>query len=165
MLWYLHIPQFSFVLGFYVSIVVTRWWQQFMQIPWPDKAVLLISGYVRGDDERGRIIRRTLARYLVLMQVLTFQAVSTSGKNHCVIVQDRTKIHLLLITIFVFLPRSTSSSSISYIGSYPRGRLVYSRRTYGLRWDNRNSRKVVGKCFKCISEGMPFWELSSLFHC
>ena len=52
-----------------------------MQIPWPDKAVLLISGYVRGDDERGRIIRRTLARYLVLMQVLTFQAVSTSGKR------------------------------------------------------------------------------------
>lgn len=70
------------MLGFYVSIVVTRWWQQFMQIPWPDKAVLLISGYVRGDDERGRIIRRTLARYLVLMQVLTFQAVSTSGESN-----------------------------------------------------------------------------------
>lgn len=27
----------TFVLGFYVSIVVSRWWQQFMQIPWPDK--------------------------------------------------------------------------------------------------------------------------------
>ena len=25
----------SFILGFYVSIVVGRWWQQFMNIPWP----------------------------------------------------------------------------------------------------------------------------------
>ena len=29
----------SFVLGFYVAIVVTRWWNQFMNIPWPDKWV------------------------------------------------------------------------------------------------------------------------------
>ncbi|KAG1656337.1 Bestrophin-2 [Nymphon striatum] len=26
----------SFVLGFYVTFVVTRWWNQFMTIPWPD---------------------------------------------------------------------------------------------------------------------------------
>ena len=27
----------SFVLGFYVSIVITRWWNQFVNIPWPDR--------------------------------------------------------------------------------------------------------------------------------
>ena len=27
----------SFVLGFYVSYVANRWWQQFLAIPWPDK--------------------------------------------------------------------------------------------------------------------------------
>ena len=27
----------SFVLGFYVSYVANRWWQQFLVIPWPDK--------------------------------------------------------------------------------------------------------------------------------
>ncbi|CAN7995401.1 unnamed protein product [Ixodes pacificus] len=27
----------SFVLGFYVSIVVGRWWQQYLSVPWPDK--------------------------------------------------------------------------------------------------------------------------------
>ncbi|XP_013778511.1 bestrophin-4-like [Limulus polyphemus] len=71
----------SFVLGFYVSIVVSRWWQQFMSLPWPDKPCMLISAYVHGRDERGRMIRRTLARYLSLLSVLTFQGVSTAVKK------------------------------------------------------------------------------------
>ncbi|XP_067123463.1 bestrophin-4-like isoform X1 [Centruroides vittatus] len=71
----------SFVLGFYITIVVGRWWQQYLAIPWPDKTSMLVSAYVHGSDERGRIIRRTLARYLSLLSVLTFQAVSTSVKK------------------------------------------------------------------------------------
>ncbi|RWS26829.1 bestrophin-4-like protein [Leptotrombidium deliense] len=71
----------SFVLGFYVSIVVSRWWQQYMQIPWPDKSILLINGNIHGNDERGRMIRRTLARYLLLLQTFTCQAVSTSVRK------------------------------------------------------------------------------------
>lgn len=27
----------TFVMGFYVWIVVDRWWKQYMAIPWPDK--------------------------------------------------------------------------------------------------------------------------------
>lgn len=27
----------SFILGFYVTYVAARWWQQYMAIPWPDK--------------------------------------------------------------------------------------------------------------------------------
>ncbi|XP_013788175.1 bestrophin-4-like isoform X1 [Limulus polyphemus] len=71
----------SFVLGFYVSIVVSRWWDQFTSLPWPDKPCMLISAYVHGRDERGRLIRRTLARYLSLLSVLSFQAVSTAVKK------------------------------------------------------------------------------------
>ncbi|KFM74227.1 Bestrophin-3, partial [Stegodyphus mimosarum] len=71
----------SFVLGFYVTIVVGRWWQQYLAIPWPDKACMLISTYVNGADERGRIVRRTLARYLNLMAALTFQAISPAVKK------------------------------------------------------------------------------------
>ncbi|XP_042906011.1 bestrophin-4 [Parasteatoda tepidariorum] len=71
----------SFVLGFYVSIVVGRWWQQYMAIPWPDKVSMLIASYVHGSDERGKVIRRTLVRYLILLSALTFQAVSTSVKK------------------------------------------------------------------------------------
>lgn len=71
----------SFVLGFYVTIVVGRWWQQFLAIPWPDKTCMLISTYIHGSDERGQMIRRTLARYLNLMSALTFQAVSPAVKK------------------------------------------------------------------------------------
>ncbi|XP_064490247.1 bestrophin-4-like [Ornithodoros turicata] len=71
----------SFVLGFYVSIVVGRWWQQYLSVPWPDKTVMAIAAYVNGTDERGRVIRRTLARYLSLLSALTFQAVSTAVKK------------------------------------------------------------------------------------
>ena len=41
----------------------------------------LISTYVHGADERSRIIRRTLGRYLVLMQAFAFQSVSTAVKK------------------------------------------------------------------------------------
>jgi hypothetical protein len=27
----------SVVLGFYVTVVVRRWWQQWMNVPWPDR--------------------------------------------------------------------------------------------------------------------------------
>lgn len=42
---------------------------------------LMIASYVHGADERSRLIRRTLGRYLILLQALTFQAVSTSVKR------------------------------------------------------------------------------------
>lgn len=42
---------------------------------------MLISTYINGADERGRMIRRTLARYLNLMSALTFQAISPAVKK------------------------------------------------------------------------------------
>ena len=37
----------AFVLGFYVSIVVTRWWDQFALIPWPDRMALFVTANVQ----------------------------------------------------------------------------------------------------------------------
>uniref|UniRef100_A0A1I7ZZ25 Bestrophin homolog n=1 Tax=Steinernema glaseri TaxID=37863 RepID=A0A1I7ZZ25_9BILA len=71
----------TFVLGFFVSVIVGRWWQQYMAIPWPDRVAMQVSAYIQGADERGRIIRRTMARYLVLISVLTFQNTSTVIKR------------------------------------------------------------------------------------
>lgn len=39
----------SFVLGFYVSIVMTRWWNQYESIPWPDPVAMLVSAYINGQ--------------------------------------------------------------------------------------------------------------------
>ncbi|GIY47511.1 bestrophin-3 [Caerostris extrusa] len=71
----------SFVLGFYVSLVIGRWWGQYQTIPWPDRVCFMIASYVQGSDERSRMIRRTLGRYVILAQALTYQAVSTAVKR------------------------------------------------------------------------------------
>lgn len=39
----------SFVLGFYVSIVVGRWWDQYKSIPWPDSIAVFVSANIQGQ--------------------------------------------------------------------------------------------------------------------
>ncbi|XP_065602446.1 bestrophin-4 [Cyrtonyx montezumae] len=67
----------SFVLGFYVTLIVNRWWAQYTSIPLPDQLMCVISSNVHGKDERGRILRRTLVRYANLSAVLILRSVST----------------------------------------------------------------------------------------
>ncbi|KAE8741863.1 hypothetical protein FOCC_FOCC012611 [Frankliniella occidentalis] len=70
----------SFVLGFYVSLVIKRWWDQYVSIPWPDNLALFVSALVHGQDERGRLMRRTVMRYVNLSLVLTLRMVSPRVK-------------------------------------------------------------------------------------
>ncbi|ERL88137.1 hypothetical protein D910_05525 [Dendroctonus ponderosae] len=39
----------SFVLGFFVNIVYSRWWSQFQAIPYPDNVALLIGANIKGQ--------------------------------------------------------------------------------------------------------------------
>lgn len=39
----------SFVLGFYVNLVVKRWWEQYRMLPWPDTLALFISAAIPGQ--------------------------------------------------------------------------------------------------------------------
>ena len=32
----------TFVLGFYVSLIVGRWWSQYTLLPWPDTMAILV---------------------------------------------------------------------------------------------------------------------------
>ncbi|XP_053260621.1 bestrophin-3 isoform X2 [Podarcis raffonei] len=68
----------TFVLGFYVTLVVNRWWNQFVNLPWPDRLMFLISSTIQGRDEHGRLLRRTLMRYVNLTSLLIFRSVSTA---------------------------------------------------------------------------------------
>lgn len=46
---YSNLIPLSFVLGFYVSIVMTRWWNQYTSIPWPDPIAVFVSANVHGQ--------------------------------------------------------------------------------------------------------------------
>uniref|UniRef100_A0A671L7X9 Bestrophin homolog n=1 Tax=Sinocyclocheilus anshuiensis TaxID=1608454 RepID=A0A671L7X9_9TELE len=68
----------SFVLGFYVTLIVNRWWSQYTFIPLPDRIMCTLSGGVQGGDEHGRLLRRTLMRYASLSALLILRSVSTA---------------------------------------------------------------------------------------
>ncbi|XP_033759272.1 bestrophin-2-like [Pecten maximus] len=68
----------SFVLGFYVSLIVHRWWTQFMNVPWPDRTLFMTCCYLHGHDERARIMRRSVARYMMFGLILITRSVSVA---------------------------------------------------------------------------------------
>lgn len=61
-----------------MTLVVTRWWKQYENLPWPDRLMNLVSGFVEGKDEQGRTLRRTLIRYANLGSVLILRSVSAA---------------------------------------------------------------------------------------
>ncbi|KAH8376469.1 bestrophin-4 [Drosophila serrata] len=66
----------SFVLGFYVGIIVDRWWSQYITVPWPDPLAVYVSALVRGQDEHGRLMRRTIMRYMCLALTMVLTLIS-----------------------------------------------------------------------------------------
>ncbi|XP_016934735.3 bestrophin homolog 1 isoform X1 [Drosophila suzukii] len=76
----------SFVLGFYVNLVVKRWWEQYRLLPWPDTLALFISAAIPNsnggvNNETGRLMRRNIMRYMVLAYVITLQRISLRVKR------------------------------------------------------------------------------------
>ncbi len=65
----------TFLLGFYVSLVVKRWWEQYCKLPWPDTMGFLLVGLLPGVG-RPRAIRRTVIRYCLVSYVLCLRQMS-----------------------------------------------------------------------------------------
>lgn len=86
----------SFVLGFYVSIVMTRWWNQYMVIPWPDSIAVFVSATIHGNDERGRLMRRTIVRYVCVCLTLVLAMVSPRVKKRFPTLEHFVEAGLLL---------------------------------------------------------------------
>jgi len=66
----------SFLLGFYVTQVVSRWWSQFMTLPWPDTLARYLAVYMPGTDQKSRNYRRAICRWVNLGNVLALRLVS-----------------------------------------------------------------------------------------
>jgi hypothetical protein len=71
----------SFVLGFFVNRVYSRFWDQLMLLPWPVKPAIYVSSYVRGRSEDSRMMRRAILRYLILSLVMTLSSISPQAKK------------------------------------------------------------------------------------
>uniref|UniRef100_A0A1A9V3L8 Bestrophin homolog n=1 Tax=Glossina austeni TaxID=7395 RepID=A0A1A9V3L8_GLOAU len=78
---YVTLIPLSFVLGFYVNLVMQRWWEQYMTIPWPDSLAVLVSAHVQGDDEGGRVMRRTIMRYVCACCTMVLTMISPCVKK------------------------------------------------------------------------------------
>ncbi|KHN80834.1 Uncharacterized protein Tcan_03831 [Toxocara canis] len=66
----------TFIVGFFVSNIASRWTVVFDKMGYAETQALYIANYIRGNDDETRILRRTLVRYLCLMQVLVFRDIS-----------------------------------------------------------------------------------------
>jgi len=71
----------SFILGFYLMQVWLRFNWIFSKMPWPTNVAVYVASYIHGDDDRGRLLRRTIIRYLCLALVWTMTAVSPQVKK------------------------------------------------------------------------------------
>ncbi|XP_023326824.1 bestrophin-4 isoform X4 [Eurytemora carolleeae] len=62
----------SFILGFYVSQVVSRWWDQWNALAWPDRLAQQLTCYLNC-----RTTRRSCIRWACLSNVLTLRMISS----------------------------------------------------------------------------------------
>uniref|UniRef100_A0A0N5AFL7 Bestrophin homolog n=1 Tax=Syphacia muris TaxID=451379 RepID=A0A0N5AFL7_9BILA len=66
----------TFMLGFFVQIIVQRWSVLFQNMGYVESPAIYIGGYVYGESNECRILRRTMARYLCLTQLLVYRDIS-----------------------------------------------------------------------------------------
>jgi len=71
----------TFVLGFYVTLIVGRWWTQYNLLPWPDTMAILVISFLTGKEERQRLMRRNIIRYVLLSYCMATRAVSFRVKK------------------------------------------------------------------------------------
>uniref|UniRef100_A0A915PLS9 Bestrophin homolog n=1 Tax=Setaria digitata TaxID=48799 RepID=A0A915PLS9_9BILA len=64
----------SFLLGFFVAVVVARWWEQFNYISWPDKLMMMVATCLPGDQNLP--IRQVIARWSSLQAAIAWSGIS-----------------------------------------------------------------------------------------
>ena len=110
-----HTLPLTFLLGFYVSLVVKRWWEQYVKLPWPDDVATYLkiaitkepnpltekakepnkedTDFQKGD--RNKEIRLTIMRYLMGSYILCMRRISTQVRKTYPDIQSIVKFGLL----------------------------------------------------------------------
>jgi hypothetical protein len=66
----------SFMLVFYYQQIYARAKDIFFQIPWPDNPFFTCNAIVGNDDERGRLLRAAVFRYVLATTFMIFHSIS-----------------------------------------------------------------------------------------
>uniref|UniRef100_A0A7E4UNF8 Bestrophin homolog n=1 Tax=Panagrellus redivivus TaxID=6233 RepID=A0A7E4UNF8_PANRE len=64
----------SFLLGFFVAVVVARWWEQFNYVSWPDKMMMMVAANIAGPEHLQ--VRKTIARWSSLQSAIAWSGIS-----------------------------------------------------------------------------------------
>lgn len=86
----------TFLLGFYVSLVVKRWWEQYVKLPWPDEVASFLKISITKnpkkenenpekedmEEDKSLQIRLTIMRYILLSYVLCLRRISSLVRAH-----------------------------------------------------------------------------------
>ena len=76
----------TFLLGFYVSLVVKRWWEQWSKLPWPDTIAIYLKGRWASTTSLQTPNKVSTANHLPNCLILTFisqQAIKSSAWYKC----------------------------------------------------------------------------------
>ncbi|MFH4977577.1 hypothetical protein AB6A40_004286 [Gnathostoma spinigerum] len=133
----------TFLMGFFVSLVAQRWWDQYNSIPWPDRAAIMISAYVHGNDERGRQIRRTLVRYLNQLFVLTFQSTSPVIKKRFPTIEHLVSAGLMTEDELHELEQIVAPHGNWWVPAQWFGQLIMVARKEGRIYDDLHLKSIV----------------------
>ncbi|VDN01695.1 unnamed protein product [Thelazia callipaeda] len=71
----------TFILGFFVHIILSRWSAIFHNMGYIESYALFTSNYISGTDLESKVLRETIARYMCLTQVLVFRDISISVRK------------------------------------------------------------------------------------
>ena len=70
----------GFILGFYVTQVVNRWWGQYNSIVWPDTLALNLMSFMPGRQVRQQFVYFASKRILIMI-IKAFHHYISASKN------------------------------------------------------------------------------------
>jgi len=111
----------GFVLGFYVSLVVSRFWQQLNALPWPGRMALVVTAFIHNKDTKdrdktyeSRILRRNIMRYFALAYTLTMRHISPPVRKRFPTLSKITKAGMAHRSYVVYMPCDVQGDSETY---------------------------------------------------